>query len=79
MKFLQRPEVSELFENHDKSLVKYFKYYCRQNKVELGQDLTYRLEHLDFSSFNKLGIQSKIVPVLVSTEQLKSTYRNTVK
>ena len=77
--FMQRAEVSQLFSDHDRSLLKYFKYYCRQNKVELGQDLQSRLERLDFSSFNKLAIQSKIVPVLISSEQLKSTFRNTVK
>ena len=66
--FLQKPEVSSLFRDHEKSLTKYFKFYCRQNRVELGQDLQYRLEHLDFGAFNKLGLQSKIVPVLISTE-----------
>ena len=37
--FLQKPEVSSLFRDHEKSLTKYFKFYCRQNRVELGQDL----------------------------------------
>ena len=76
---MQQSDVRQLFADHDKSLLKYFKYYCRQNRVELGQDLQYRLEHLDYPSFNKLGLQSKLVPVLISTEQLKSTFRNTVK
>ena len=47
--------------------------------MELGHDLQFRLEHLDYNSFNKLGLQSKIIPVLISSEQLKSTFRNTVK
>ena len=27
--FLQRPGVRQLFSDHEKSLLKYFKYYCR--------------------------------------------------
>ena len=54
--FMHKPDVEKLFTNHSGALLKYFKYYCRQNRMELGTDMQFRLEHLDFNSFNKMSL-----------------------
>ena len=76
---MAKQENKQVFAEHEKSLKKYFNYFCKQGRFELGHDLQFRLEHLDFTSFNKMGLQSKIVPVLISSEQLKTTFRNSIK
>ena len=45
----------------------------------MSHDFEFRLSHLDFTSLNKMAIQSKIVPVLITSDQLKSIFRSTLK
>ena len=77
--FMQKPEVDKLFQDHEKALNKYFKFYCNLGKAELGEDLQFRLENLHFKEFSKLGYQSKIVPIILTAEDISSTFRNMVR
>ena len=76
---MERPEVKEVFSTREKALNKYFKHYCKQGGAGLGQDFQFRLANLHFNEFNKLGAQSKIVPVLITADTMKSTFRTVVK
>ena len=77
--FMAKPEVSELFNDHEKALNKYFKFYCNLGKAEIGQDLQFRLENLHFKEFSKFSYQSKIVPIIMTADDISSTFRNMVR
>lgn len=79
VKFMEQQEVKDIFERREGSFKKYFEFYSKQGRFEISHDVEFRRNHLDFTSLNKLAIQSKIVPVLITSEQLKSIFKNTVK
>lgn len=71
--------MKDIFDKREGSFKKYFEFYSKQGRFEMNHDLEFRRSHLDFTSLNKLAIQSKIVPVLITSEQLKSIFKTTVK
>lgn len=76
---MDRPEIDELFSDNEKALNKYFKFYCNLGKSEIGQDLQFRLENLHYKEFSKLSYQSKIVPIILTSDDISSTFRNMVR
>ena len=52
-----------------------FKFYCSQGKVDLGVDLKFKQKHMDQKEFIKFGYQSKVVPVLVTSDELIQIFK----
>ena len=67
------------FDKYEKGLTKYFKHYCRQAKLELGVDPAFRMENMHYKEFVKFGYQTKIVPMLATSEDVSNTFRNVAK
>jgi len=74
-KFLEKPDVAQVITDHEKGLNKYFSFYCLQGKAELGMDTDFKTTNLHFKEFVKFGYQSKITPVVASSEEVVSTFR----
>ena len=77
--YLDRPDVSAVFEKNEKGLSKYFKYYCKQAKHEQDLDINFRLENMHCKDFTKFAYQTKIIPTFASTDDVTSTFRNIVR
>ena len=52
-----------------------FKFYCSQGKVDLGVDLKFKQKHMEQKEFIKFGYQSKVVPVLVTSDELIQIFK----
>ena len=74
-----KKEVTELFADHEGALKQYFKFYCNLGTKELGYDLTQKLQNLHFKEFSKLSYQSKIVPIIMTVEDIQSTFKNMIR
>lgn len=52
-----------------------FKFYCMQAKVDISVDMQYKATHLSLQEFSKFGYQSKVVPVLLSADEMITVFR----
>ena len=77
--YLDRPDISEVFAKNDKGLQKYFKFFCKQQKSDLDDDVNFRLENMHAKTFTKLAYQSKIIPGITTVDDVNSTFRNIVR
>lgn len=77
--FMNQADVRTVFESYEKCLFGYFSFYCKQAKAQLGFDINFRLENLNLKEFIKFGHQSKVVPVLVPSEDLVQIFRTVAR
>jgi hypothetical protein len=61
--------------NNYASLQKYFKFYANEGKQEIGVDLEIQMNMMGFREFVKFGYQTKIVPVLASSDDIVQSFR----
>ena len=55
MEFMDKPQVKLLFQDYNKNLESYFKFYSAQGKVELGNDMQFRMQNMHYREFVKFG------------------------
>ena len=68
-------EMKSVLQNYRRFVEGYYKFYIRQGKVEFGYDMQYRMQNMHSKEFVKFGYQTRISPVLVSSEQLMQQFR----
>jgi hypothetical protein len=76
---MDKEDVREVFDKHETGLTKYFKYYVNQAKQELNLDLEYQMNQLHYKEWVKFTSQSKIVPVLATSDEVVNVFRKIAK
>lgn len=62
-------QMTTVFSKYDKFLERMFEFYSKQAKVDISK-IQSKEDHLALQEFNKFGYQTKVVPVLIGSEEL---------
>ena len=75
IEFMATTEVAEVFKKFDRQIDKVFKFYCQQGKLEMGFDLEFKSNHMNYKEFIKFGVDTRTSPCLLSSETLMGVFR----
>lgn len=74
--FYEDNEVQSAFNKVSKSLGQLFKYYAVLDKKEM---IVHSMQRINFQEFTKFGFQTKIVPKVVTNEEMVLIFRAIVR
>jgi len=67
--------VVEVFSRYERFLDHMFKFYCKQAKVDLSANMQLKASHMELKEFVKFGFQTKVVPVLMTSDEMITIFR----
>lgn len=73
---MEQPEIKDVIEQNQEGLEQYFKFYSSLGKQEIGLDLEFTMSRIHYLEFIKFGHAAKIIPVLMTAEDLVQTFRH---
>lgn len=74
----QDHDTKVVFKNYEKALKQLFKYYSTQDGIKLDQQLDNKVKTISLNEFMKFGMQHNVYPTLVSLEDSKYVFRQTI-
>lgn len=76
---MKEPKVVELFTKYEKQIRCLFEFYAKLEDVELNEHVELNTDNLQYRAFIKLSNQMKLVPTLVTNEEIVMIYKLIMK
>lgn len=73
--FIKRPDILSILQKYGRSLEQIFKFFARQDEIQLDESLPQKLNTLNFQKLKKLISKFRVVPGLLSSEDLLFIFR----